>query len=178
VQHFTDLWIAIWEEVLSEIDVDCAHIWEDVSSGKGSMISPRTFREFMIPYYKKATDFLKGRGVDVILTDTDGDCSQLIPLFLEAGVTGLYPMEVSAGMDVVATRKAYPELQIMGGIPKTEIALGEQRIDEILEATEWLLSQGGYIPFADHSHPPGTPWRCFKYYREQLNRIIDRSGEI
>jgi len=49
VEHLSTLWIAIWEEVLAEIDVDVVHIWEDVSSGKGSMISPRTFRQFMLP---------------------------------------------------------------------------------------------------------------------------------
>ena len=105
VEHLTTLWIAIWEEVLAQIDVDVVHIWEDVSSGKGSMISPRTFRQFLMPSYQRVTEFLKGRGVSNIHVDTDGDCTQLIPLFLEAGVTGLYPMEVSAGMDVVAVRE-------------------------------------------------------------------------
>ena len=35
VRHFTSLWLAIWEEVLAQVDVDVVHIWEDVSSGKG-----------------------------------------------------------------------------------------------------------------------------------------------
>jgi len=108
------------------------------------------------------------------MVDTDGDCNELIPLFLEAGITGLYPMEVSAGMDVVAARKKYPELQIMGGIPKSDIALGKKRIDEFLEPVSWLLSQGGYIPFGDHFIPPEVPWNEFKYYRERLNQIIDK----
>jgi uroporphyrinogen decarboxylase len=63
---FTDLWIAIWEEVASRVDVDVAHIFEDVSSGKGSMISPLLVKEFMIPYYKRLTGFLKSRGVQII----------------------------------------------------------------------------------------------------------------
>lgn len=71
------------------MEIDCAHIWEDMSSTQGSIISKRTFREFMTPYYKQATDFLKGKGVNTILVDTDGNCADLIPLFLEAGVTGL-----------------------------------------------------------------------------------------
>ena len=171
--HLTRLWLAIWEEVLSRVEVDCVHIWEDISAAKGSMVSPAMVREFMLPYYRRITDFLKGHGVEVILVDTDGNCSQLIPLFLEAGITGLYPMEVSAGMDVVAARQAFPHLPMMGGIPKSDIALGPRRIDEFLETAAWLLESGGYIPFGDHLIPPEVSWENFCYYREKLNRLID-----
>jgi len=173
---FTDLWIALWEEVISQVEIDVVHIFEDVSSGKGSMISPATVREFMVPYYKRITDFLKGHGVDVILVDTDGNCEELIPLFLEGGVTGMYPMETSTGMDLAKVRKQYPELQILGGVPKLEIARGERRIDEILNVTAEILKTGGYVPFCDHSVPPEVPWQYFKYYREKLNWIIDEQG--
>jgi hypothetical protein len=178
VEHLTTLWIAVWEEVLAETDIDVVHIWEDVSSGKGSMISPRTFRQFLMPCYQRVTGFLKSRGVRNVHVDTDGDCRQLIPLFLEAGVTGLYPMEVSAGMDVVAARREYPQLQILGGIPKMEVARGPAAIDAFLEPVNTLLEGGGYIPFGDHSFPPDIPWEHFRYYRERLNRIIDSHGEV
>jgi hypothetical protein len=176
LQHLTDLWISVWEEVLAQVQVDMAHIWEDISATKGSMVSPRIFREFMTPYYKQLTGFLRGRGIDIILVDTDGQCEELIPLFLEAGVTGLYPMEVSAGIDVVAARRQYPRLQMMGGVPKSDIALGERRIDEFLEGVAFLLRSGGYIPFGDHLIPPEVDWKHFCYYRERLNWLIDRRG--
>ena len=178
LQHFTNLWIAIWEEILTDVEIDCAHIWEDISAAKGSMISKSTFKEFMTPYYKQITDFLKGKGVNIILVDTDGNCAELIPLFLEAGATGLYPMEVSAGMDVVAARKAYPHLQIMGGVPKYDMALGPEAVDRFLEPVSALLEQGGYVPFGDHLISPGVTWEQFKYYRERLNTIIDSKGKI
>jgi len=177
LQHLTDLWLAIWEEVLSQVEIDVAHIWEDISAGKGSMVSPAIFKEFMAPYYKRATGFLKSRGIEIILVDTDGDCRQLIPLFLDSGVTGLYPMEVSAGMDVVAARREYPKMQILGGVPKLDMALGKARIDEFLKPVEYLLGQGGYIPYGDHGIPPEVSWENFKYYRGKLNRLIDAHGK-
>jgi hypothetical protein len=172
---FTDLWLAIWEEVLGEVEIDVLHIFEDVSSGTGSLISPAVIRRFMLPCYRRVTSFFKERGTEVILVDTDGDCNELIPLFLEGGVTGLYPMEASAGMNVMAVRKKYPGLQIMGGIPKLEIASGKNRIDEILDPVAELIKYGGYIPFCDHSVPPSVPWEAFRYYREKLNNIIERN---
>jgi uroporphyrinogen decarboxylase len=177
LQHLADLWMAIWEEVLAQVEVDVAHIWEDISAAKGSMVSPATFKEFMTPYYRQVTDFLRGKGVDIILVDTDGQCEELIPLFLEAGVTGLYPMEVSTGMDVVAARKNFPQLQMMGGIPKGDIALGSGRINEFLDDAAFLLRSGGYVPFGDHLIPPEVPWEAFRTYREKLNRLIDRRGQ-
>ncbi|MHB8280809.1 MAG: uroporphyrinogen decarboxylase family protein, partial [Candidatus Humimicrobiaceae bacterium] len=66
-------------------------------------------------------------------------------------------------------------LLLMGGIPKLDIKFGKKRIDEFLEPVQWLLKQGGYIPFGDHLIPPEVPWQDFKYYREKLNYLIDSS---
>ena len=171
---FTDLWIALYEEVLAQTDVDMFVVWEDISAGSGSMVSPDMIREYMIPYYRRLTGFLKSHGVKTIFVDTDGDCADLIPLFMEGGITGMYPIEVSCGMDLVQVRKDFPDLQLMGGIPKSEILKGEQRIDEILAPVAEVLKTGGYVPYGDHLIPPEVHWHEFKYYREKLNAIIDR----
>lgn len=105
--------------------------------------------------------------------DTDGDCFDIIPLFIEGGITGMYPFEASCGMDIIKVRKKFPNLIMMGGIPKSEIALGQKRIDEILEPVKEVLKTGGYIPFADHFIPPEVSWENFNYYRNRLNDLID-----
>ncbi len=174
---FTTLWISVFEEVLAEVEIDHMQIWEDISFGAGSMVSPAVMREFMLPYYKRLTGFLKGKGVDLIFVDTDGDCMKIIPFFIEAGVTGMYPFEVHCGMDVLKVREKFPELAIMGGIPKSEIRYGKKRIDEILEPIPEMLKKGGYIPFGDHFIPPEVDFENFKYYREKLNSIIDKAAK-
>jgi hypothetical protein len=170
---FTNIWIAVFEEVLSEVDVDHMQIWEDISFGLGSMVSEPLMRKFMLPYYKRLTGFLKAHGVDIICVDTDGDCMKIIPFFIEAGATAMFPFEVNCGMDIVKVRKQFPKLALMGGIPKSEICLGEKRIDEILLPVAEVLKTGGYIPFGDHLIPPEVDWEGFKYYRSKLNSIID-----
>ena len=171
---FTELWIAVFEEVLSRVEVDHIHFWEDISFGKGPMVSPAVVREFMLPYYKRIIDFLKARGVEIILLDTDGDCNALIPLYVEVGVTGMYPFEAHCGMDIVKVRRDYPDLQILGGIPKSEIAKGKDAIDRALKGVEVVLKTGGFIPFGDHFIPPDVSWDDFLYYRRRLNELIDR----
>jgi uroporphyrinogen decarboxylase len=176
LRTFTAIWLAVYEEVLNQVDVDGWHIWEDISFGKGSMISLAMVREFLNPYIKRIGDFLRARGVNVILLDTDGDCRQLIPVFREAGVTGLYPFEVHCGMDVAQVRQQYPQLQMLGGISKSAIAGGQDAIDRLLKPVAAVLQTGGYIPFGDHFIPPDVSFENFSYYRTQLNRLIDRCG--
>lgn len=161
VDTFTALWIAVFSEVLTDIEVDHMQIWEDISFGSGSMVSPKHIEEFMVPYYKKLSDFLKSQGVDLIFVDTDGDCMDIIPLFIEGGATGMFPFEASAGMDIVEVRKKFPDLAMMGGIPKLEITKGKEGIDQILEPVIEVLKIGGYIPFGDHLIPPEVSWEGF-----------------
>jgi len=175
LETFTELWIAVYSEVLADTDVDLFVIWEDISAGSGSMVSPSVIREFMVPHYQRLTGFLKAHGVNVIFVDTDGDCFDIIHLFIEGGVTGMYPIEASCGMDLVKVRRTFPELQLMGGIPKSEIRYSERRIDEILEPVHEVLKYGGYIPFGDHLIPPSVHWKEFSYYRSKLNTILGDS---
>jgi len=172
----TDLFLRVSEEVLSRVELDHVQFWEDISFGKGPMVSLDIVREYMLPYYKRIVGFFKQHGVDIILLDTDGDCNKLIPLYMEAGITGMYPFETHCGMDIVKVRKEYPNLQILGGVPKSEIAKGPARIDEILKPVEEVLKTGGFVPFGDHFIPPDVSWENFHYYRTKLNEMIDRYG--
>lgn len=173
----TNLWIAVFEEVLADVEIDHAQIWEDISFGLGSMISLPIMREFMLPYYQRLTGFLKTHGVNTICVDTDGKCYDIIPFFIEAGATAMLPFEVHCGMDVRKVRQMFPELAMMGGIPKSSIVEGKAAIDAFLEPIAQVLQTGGYIPFGDHFIPPEVPFAEFAYYRERLNELIDRCGK-
>ncbi len=169
-----DLWIDVVNAVMDYgIELDCADMWEDMCYRQGPLISPAHFKEFMFPYYKRYTDFLKGQGVNNIWVDTDGNCSELIQLFIDCGVTGLSPMEVQSGMNVVKVRKEFPKLQMYGGIDKRMPLRGCEIIDRDLELhIPYMLKGGGYIPYLDHLIPPDVPWTGFNHYRNILNSYI------
>ncbi len=175
INHLADLWATLYDRVLSRVKVDCIHLWEDMSYKNGPLISPALFDEFQVPAYRKITEVARSHGVDVVLLDTDGDCSLLIPGFLEGGVTGLYPFEVQAGMDVKEIRESYPSLQILGGINKREIAKGREAIDaELAARIPGMVSRGGYIPMLDHQVPPDVSWDDYLYYRKRVAELSAR----
>lgn len=154
--------------------IDCVTIWEDMAYKNGPHVSPRLFREFMIPGYKKVTGFLRSNGVDTILVDSDGDVRFLIPLLLEGGVNGLYPLEAQAGVDAVALRKEYGKrLILIGNIDKRAIAKGKAAIEKEIESKlPYLRREGGYIPSLDHEVPPDVPYQNYVYYLDFLKKFL------
>ena len=176
--YLCGFWIAIFDQVLSQIKADVLLIWEDMCYKTGPLISPAMFEEFMLPYYRRLTGFFRDRGVKVVHVDTDGDCRKLVPLFIQGGVTGLFPWEVTNGQNVAEIGEQYPQLQLVGGIDKKALARGRAAIDAELDSkVPQLLRRGGYVPCADHMVPPDVSWDDFVYYRHRVAEMASqRSG--
>jgi len=170
--YLCDLWIQMCEELLTISDFDCVLFWEDMSGKQGSLISPAAFKEFMTPCYKRIIDFLKTKGLKHFIVDTDGYVLELIPLFLEAGITGMYPFEVQANNDILKIRKKHPRLQILGGCNKNAAACDEKEIDKEIFKIKKMLKFGGYIPFMDHLIPPNVSWNNYFYFRQKTIETI------
>jgi uroporphyrinogen decarboxylase len=178
INYLCDFWIALYDQVLDWVNVDAALIWEDMCYKSGPLISPAMFREFILPAYKRLTAFLRGRGIEHIFVDTDGNCEALIPLFIEGGITGIFPFEVAAGMDIIKIRESYPRLQMLGGIDKQKVAKGKRAIDRELESKiPFMLEEGGFVPSIDHTIPPDISWQNFVYYRTRIREMVQAIGQ-
>jgi uroporphyrinogen decarboxylase len=159
---------------LDAVQFDFALIWEDMAGKGGPLCSPKSFREFQLPAYRRVTDLLHRHGVHIILIDSDGLNDPIIPCWLDAGVTGLYPLEVAAGEDAVQLRRRYgKQLMLYGNIDKRALARGPAAIEaEVLAKVPWLVLQGGYAPWIDHLVPPDVSFANFSYYMDLLHRIV------
>jgi len=71
---------------------------------------------------------------------------------IEAGITGLWPLEVNAGMDAITVRKKYgKKLFLIGNLDKREISLGGERMKKEVDSKVPILKEmGGYVPGSDH----------------------------
>lgn len=161
-------------QALKSEGIDYVGIWEDFAYKHGPHMSPKIFREFMLPSYKKLTSFLRRNGIDTIFVDSDGNPSALIPLLLEGGVNGLYPLEVTAGMDARVLRQEYGnKLLLIGNLDKRVLLKSVEDIREEVESKVPVLAKsGGYIPSLDHTVPPNVPYDNYRTYLNILRECL------
>jgi hypothetical protein len=169
-----ELFLRVTDALLTDFVPDAVCLWEDMAYKTSSLLGVSQMREFMLPRYKAMTQKLREKGVPFILLDSDGYIGELIPIWLEAGIDGVVPMEAQAGMDVALYRDRYPQLLMMGGIDKKALAHGKDAIDLEMEKVAHVLQTGGYVPFFDHGLPHDVSCEDFLYYVERLKETTGR----
>jgi uroporphyrinogen decarboxylase len=172
-RFFLDFVMKYWDIILRKVDIDCIFILEDIAYRSGSFISKEMFEDFLKPYYLEFIDYLGQYGIEHIFVDCDGLIDELIPLWVDVGVNGIFPIE--AVNDLGKIRHDYPELKLMGGFDKKVLFQGSGRkaIDRELEKVKIVMDKGRYIPHIDHAVSEDVIWANFKYYRNRLNDICD-----
>ncbi len=173
MEFIADFTIEVSKPILEEVTPDYVFINEDMSMKNGPLLSPRTYKEFIFPHMKRLVDFYKSKGVPYILVDTDGNCEVLIPLLMDAGVDGIWPLERAADMDPIEIRRKYgKQLRLWGGVDKRELAKGKEAIDAHLRSLAPLVEEGGFIPTVDHTVPPDISLENFTYYMKRKMELL------
>ncbi|NQU15317.1 MAG: hypothetical protein HQ561_14290, partial [Desulfobacteraceae bacterium] len=165
--------LEVIKRTVKDLKVDQVSFWEDMCYKSGPLISPDMFRRFMMPRYRQITDLLHKNGIDIIFVDSDGNLTELIPLWLECGINYVWPLEVAAGNDAVALRKEYGRDLIMGGnIDKRALIKSKDAIrGEVLAKVPFLLEKGGYFPSIDHLVPPDVSLENYQYYINTMREV-------
>jgi uroporphyrinogen decarboxylase len=152
---------------------DYVFINEDLSMKSGPLLSPDTYRAFILPEMKKLVAWFKSAGVRWVIVDTDGNCELLIPHFLEAGVDAIWPLERASGMDPLDIRRKFGRaLRLWGGVDKRELAKDFAAIDAHLRTFRPLIAEGGFIPTVDHLVPPDVPLANFEHYIRRKRQLL------
>jgi uroporphyrinogen decarboxylase len=147
-------------------------MWEDMCYSGGPLLSPQHFKEYLVPQYRRITDLLRRHGCDVIWVDCDGKIDDLLPLWLEAGVNCMFPIEIGTwGADPIAYRRQYGrDLLIMGGFDKHVLAQDRRAIEREVHRLTPLVEEGGFIGFADHRVPPDVPYENYLHYLRTVRK--------
>ncbi len=145
---------------------EACSLWEDMCFNRGPLLGPDHFKRFLVPHYRRLTDLLHRHGVDVVWVDCDGKIDQLVPLWLDAGVNCMFPIEVGTwGADSVQYRKEYGrDLLIIGGFDKRILAKGKPEIEAEVCRLAPLVEEGGFIGLCDHRVPPDVPLDNYMHY--------------
>lgn len=166
ISDLTDFWLSAFDQVLRDgVRLDQITFFEDMCATKGPLIGPAMFREFLSPGYRKVIGGLQEMGVRLFCMDTDGNAWAILREMIAAGLNGISPCEVQAGMDVGELRAAFPSLYLNGGIAKRALAQGPAEIDAELEARFWVAwEHGAYTPALDHLAPPDISYANIQHY--------------
>jgi uroporphyrinogen decarboxylase len=150
----------------------CA-MWEDMCYNAGPLMSPKHFKQFLVPHYRRIADILHKHGVAVIWVDCDGRIDKLVPLWLEAGINCMFPMEVGTwGADPIQYRKEFgKDLLMMGGVDKRILAGTKPEIEKEVCRLAPLVEEGGFIGFCDHRVPPDVPLENYIFYLETARKV-------
>lgn len=167
---------------------DAAAYWEDMCYNAGPLLGPRHFRQFLVPHYRRINALLRQHGIDVIFVDCDGRIDALVPLWLEAGVNCMFPVEVGTwGGDPVRFRREYGrELLLLGGFDKRILAghgaatpaAARAAIEREVTRLAPLVEEGGYIGFCDHRVPPDVPLANYWHYLQTIRRVWGRDCNL
>jgi hypothetical protein len=175
-EFHTEFILHVIRRAVEEVAIDYVNIWEDMAYKNGPLMSPRHVRQYLLPGYRKIVDLLRRHGIEVIFVDSDGNLDLLIPIWLEAGINGVWPLEVAAGADPWALRQRYGhDLLLVGGIDKRELSQGHAQVrTEVMRRVPKLIKEGGYIPTVDHSVPPDVPLENYVYFRQLVAELSGR----
>lgn len=167
-----DVYLKQLDGILKIITPSTMFFEEDYSGRNGPMISPEVFEEFVSPCYREIIPFLKERGVGQVFLDTDGDFTGMIPTMMKAGLDGVLPVDVNAGVDIVKVRESFPSLKFWGGFDKLVLVKDTEAIEAEFRRLLPVIRQGGCIICTDHQAAPHTPLENYRYYVKRLREVM------
>lgn len=153
-------------------EFDGAFILCDLGYRNGLLFSPHHYDEQLRPTFRKLVHYFKKQGLPVILHSC-GCVKELIPRFIEDGLTCLQPLEVKAGMDLVQLKKDFgDQLAFMGGIDVRAMADPDPGVieREISTKIPFAKKGGGYIYHSDHSVPHNVSFGQYKHTLELVRQ--------
>jgi len=112
-------------------------IGDDAAYRDGPMISPRMWREFVLPYHRQ----LVASAEVPVIWHSDGNTERLLPFAIEAGFAGFHGLEPAAGMDLRRIKQEYSaDLVLIGNIDIR--VLFESDLEAVRAEVDRCLEQG------------------------------------
>jgi len=127
---------------------------DDWAHNTGPFMSPAQFREFILPYFKKAVQTVKDAG-GYVFKHADGNLWPILDMTVDAGIDAINPIQPDAGMDIGEVKQKYGHRVCVSGNIDCGYTLSnapvEQVVGEVREAIRKAGPGGGYIMMSSNS---------------------------
>ncbi len=145
----------------AEAGVDLIKIGDDVGVQFGMLMSPAMYRRWFKPRHAAVIRAAGAVRPDIpFCYHSDGNCREIIPDLVEAGVTVLNPVQPEC-LDLVELKKNFGgTLAFWGGVG-TQTTMPFSTAEEVyrtVQKTIDILGPTGYFPCPTHVLEPDVPW--------------------
>ncbi|NLS79802.1 MAG: hypothetical protein GXY76_21355 [Chloroflexi bacterium] len=166
-------WIQQYYDALGAADLPMVMVHDDIVWSAGPFISPKWYREYIFPNYKKLFAPLVESGKKIAFT-SDGNYTMFIDDIAACGISG-FVMEPTTDMGYIAER--YGRTHFFIGNADTRILLGGDKA-AIRAEVERCMSIGkrcpGYFLAVGNHIPPNTPVDAVLYYQQVYEELCKR----
>lgn len=132
----TEWSIAVCHKAIS-LGAEVIVVGDDAAGRDGPMISPRMWRELVLPYHRKLVE-----SVDVpVIWHSDGNTDRLLPFAIEAGFVGFHGLEPAAGMDLGRIKEVYGKDLVLLGNIDIRVLFGSD-LEAVRAEVDRCLAQG------------------------------------
>lgn len=139
---------------LLDLGIDTLHVSEDLGMQHSLMMSPASFREFLLPAYERCFDEALRRGV-LIDFHSCGHVQEIIADLAAVGVAILNPVQTTANDQALVKRVLHGKTALLGGINSAVILDGtpDDVRAEVRRAFDLFKPGGGWLAAPDQVVP-------------------------
>jgi len=128
---------------------------DDLAHTVGCLVSPKVYRKYVFPWYRRIGDILQEAGLPFIF-HSDGNLWEVLDDLADCGITAIHPIEPQA-MDIVEVKRKYGERFCIFGNIDLDHTLTRGTVQEVEELVKKRLKElgpgGGYGLAASNSIP-------------------------
>lgn len=134
--------------------VDVVVFGDDYADKNATLMSPKHFKEFVLPGLKRCVDAAHEAGAYVV-KHTDGNIMGVLDMIVETGIDGLNPLEPAAGMDIGLIKHRYGDRVALVGNIDCGYLLSQAPVEQVrrvtLETIRTAAPGGGYCLSSSNS---------------------------
>ncbi len=134
--------------------VDVVVFGDDYADKNATLMSPRHFRQYVLPGLKRCVDAAHEAGAYVV-KHTDGNIMGIIDMIVETGIDALNPLEPPAGMDIALLKERYGKRVALVGNIDCGYVLSQAPVEEVRHVTRETIATakpgGGYCLSSSNS---------------------------
>ncbi len=122
-----------------EAGADILRIGDDIATQESLIIGPALYRERIKPFHASVIATARKIRPDVpVLYHSDGNLTELIPDLMDAGVTGIHPVQVEC-MDLAAVKREYGKDLVLWGCLPAQSVFAHGTHDEVRKHLRFLM---------------------------------------